>query len=78
MTLDHTRAKALIGELLKEISSEGGQALTESFSGLRAVDAKVREAKMVLREAGATALVEEMERDSHVILMGQDIAAFER
>ena len=64
MTLDHAKAKDLLGGLLKEISSDGGQALTESFSGLRAVDAKVREAKMVQRDAGATALVEEMERDS--------------
>lgn len=64
MTLDHANAKELIGGLLKEISSNGGQALTESFSSLRAVDAKVREAKMVLRDAGANALVEEMERDS--------------
>ena len=64
MTLDHANAKELIGGLLKEISSNGGQVLTESFSSLRAVDAKVREAKMVLRDAGANALVEEMERDS--------------
>lgn len=64
MTLDHSRAKVIIGDLLKEISSDSGQALTESFSGLRAVDAKVREAKMVLREAGATAIVSEMDRDS--------------
>ena len=28
------------------------------------MDAKTREAKMILRDAGATALVEEMERDS--------------
>ena len=64
MTLDHANAKELIGGLLKEISSNGGQVPTESFSSLRAVDAKVREAKMVLRDAGANALVEEMERDS--------------
>ncbi len=64
MNLEITRAKVLIGDLLTEISSDGGQALTESFSGLRAVDAKVREAKMILREAGTTALVEEMERDT--------------
>src|SRR5689334_8328250 len=64
MVLDQTKAKAFISGLLKEIASEGGQALTESFSGLRAVDAKVREAKMVLREAGANALVDKMEEDS--------------
>jgi len=64
MVLDHAKARALLGGLLTEVSSETGQALTERFSGLRAVDAKVREAKMVLRDAGANALVEEMERDS--------------
>src|SRR5882672_8164909 len=64
MPLDHIKAKELIRGLLKEISSDGGLALTESFSGLRAVDAKVREAKMVLRDAGASALVEVMENDS--------------
>jgi hypothetical protein len=64
MSLDHAKAKTLISGLLMEISSQDGRALTESFSGLRAVDAKVREAKMVLRDAGANALVEEMEHDS--------------
>src|SRR5437879_5039759 len=64
MVLDHIKAKGLISGLLKEISTDGGVALTENFSGLRAVDAKVREAKMVLRDAGASALVEEMESDS--------------
>lgn len=64
MALDHSKAKALISGLLKEISSDGGEALTEYFSGLRAVDAKIREAKMVLRDAGPNALVDEMEKDS--------------
>jgi hypothetical protein len=64
MAIDQTRAKAFVSGLLKEIASDGGQALTESFSGLRAVDAKVREAKMILREAGANTLVDKMEEDS--------------
>lgn len=64
MPLDHAKAKILISGLLKEISSDAGLALTEQFSGLRAVDAKVREGKMVLRDAGINALVEAMERDS--------------
>ena len=64
MALDQVRAKKLIEGLLKEISAQGGEALTGSFSGLRAVDAKVREAKMTLRDAGAVSLVAEMERDS--------------
>ena len=63
-TIDHATAKELIGGLLKEIASDDGQALTEKFSSLRAVDAKIREAKMVLRDANASKLVEEMERDS--------------
>jgi hypothetical protein len=64
MSLDHTQAKRLLADLLKEISSDGGLALTESFSSLRAVDAKVRDAKIVLRNAGATALIDEMDGDS--------------
>jgi hypothetical protein len=64
MALEHSKARSLLANLLREISSDDGKALTDNFSGLRAVDAKVREAKMVLRDAGATALVEEMERDS--------------
>lgn len=64
MALDHIKARALVGEVLKEISSNDGQALTENFGNLRAVDAKVREVKMVLRDAGANVLVEELDSDS--------------
>lgn len=64
MAIEQAKAKALISGLLKEIAADGGQALTESFSGLRAVDAKVREAKMVLRDAGANEPVNAMEQDS--------------
>lgn len=64
MPIEHGRAKSLIEQLLGEVSTSSGQALTDSFSGLRAVDAKTREAKMILRDAGANALVEEMEGDS--------------
>src|ERR1700729_526794 len=64
MAIDQAKAKEMIGDLLREVASESGQALTENYSGLRAVDAKVREAKMVLREAGANALVDQIEADS--------------
>src|SRR5262249_47795660 len=64
MHIDQTKAKSFIGGLLKEIASDSGQALTENFSGLRAVDAKEREAKLILREAGAATLVDKMDSDS--------------
>jgi len=64
MVLDQAKAKAFIDTLLKEIASDGGQALTDSFPSLRAVDAKVREAKMVLQDAGAHGLVDAIEKDS--------------
>jgi hypothetical protein len=64
MALDHSKAKTFIGGLLMEIATDNGQARTESFSSLRAVDAKVREAKMILRDAGTRALLDEIERDS--------------
>src|SRR2546428_12365572 len=64
MTADHTRSKTLIAGLLKEISADNGQALIDRFSSLRAVDAKVRVAKMVLRDAGVTALVDAMDVDT--------------
>jgi hypothetical protein len=64
MSLDRSQAKALISGLLKEVSSDSGVALTDSFSGLRAVDAKVREMKMILRNAEANTLLGDMESDS--------------
>jgi hypothetical protein len=64
MALDHAKAKELIEGIVREIASEGGQARTECFSGLRAVDAKIREAKLVLRDAGALTILEEMDGDT--------------
>ncbi|SRR6266704_2712133 len=64
MPLDRAGAKDLISELLKEIALRSGEARTDNFTNLRAVDAKVRDVKMVLRQVGATSLVEEMEKDS--------------
>jgi hypothetical protein len=65
MALDPSKAKTFISGLLMEIADDTGQARTDSFLGLRAVDAKVREAKMVLRDAGVQALLDEMDRDSN-------------
>jgi len=56
-------ANKLIRQVLGEIQEGSGAAATERFSGLRAVDAKVREVKLVLTEAGAQPLVAEMEKD---------------
>jgi len=64
MPIEHSKAKNLIAALLTEISSDDRQALTDSFSNLRSVDAKVREVKMLLRQAAADELLAEMERDS--------------
>ncbi len=64
MALDHSQARALLSGILGEISFTGGQARTDDFTGLRAVDAKIRETKMVLRDAGVKSILDEMERDS--------------
>jgi len=64
MPLDKARAKKLITELLNEIALPNGQARTDDFMNLRAVDAKVRDMKLMLREASAERLAEEMEKDS--------------
>lgn len=63
MPIDATRAKALITKIQSEIIAADGAAVVAAFSGLRAVDAKVREVKMVLTDVGAVALVEAMEKD---------------
>jgi hypothetical protein len=63
MPIDHSRAKELLAALLKEISFRSGEARTDDFASLRAVDAMVREVKMTLREAGAATLAEELVRD---------------
>jgi len=64
MPIDAARAKQILTEMLREISLRSGEARTNAFSTLRSVDAKVREVKMTLRDAGATALVEEIEQDT--------------
>src|SRR5436853_319357 len=63
MPTDTASALKLIRQVLQEIQEDSGAAATERFSGLRGVDAKVREIKLVLTDAGATALVAEMDKD---------------
>jgi hypothetical protein len=67
MPLDTPRAKQILNESLKEISLRSGEARTSAFPSLRSVDAKVREVKITLRDAGASELVDEMGRDSDFI-----------
>lgn len=63
MPVDIARARALIQTVRAEIIGPDGSAAVERFSGLRAVDAKVREVQMILREAGATSLTDAMTAD---------------
>lgn len=63
MPIDIARAKTLIQTVRGEIIGPDNSAAVERFSGLRAVDAKVREVQMVLREAGANSLAEAMNAD---------------
>lgn len=46
--MNPTQAQRLLKEALSEIALPNGNAATDRFSGLREVDAKVREVKMVL------------------------------
>jgi len=63
--MDVTKAKTLLQGIVAEVTYSNGQAATDKFSGLRDVDAKVREAKMVLRAIPGVpqTLAEEMDRD---------------
>jgi len=47
--MDTQQAKLFLKKLLSEIMLSNGLAATEKYSGLREVDAKVREAKIVLK-----------------------------
>lgn len=64
MPIPSDRAKGLLSALLKDVSDRSGFARTDRFPSLRAVDAKVREAKIVLKDANAEAILVEMEQDS--------------
>lgn len=64
MPIASDRAKELLTALLKELVDRTGVARTDRYSGLRAVDAKVREVKMILKDANANSILHEMEGDS--------------
>ena len=53
-----------LSELLREIAATDGSPRTDEFPSLRAVDAKVRETKMVLQQAGASTALQALERDT--------------
>ena len=63
MTIDASRAKALIVKVRGELTEADGSAALAKYASLRAVDAKVREVKMILQEVNASALLEAMEKD---------------
>jgi hypothetical protein len=53
-----------IAKLLTEIAASDGSALTDRFASLRAVDAKVREAKLLLGQLQARQLVDALNADA--------------
>lgn len=64
--MDVNIARKLLQKTLDEISFSNGNAKTEDFTGLRAVDAKVREVKMIFSEtssSGFSKLLESMDSD---------------
>jgi hypothetical protein len=63
VTTDPKRAVEVLKRLLREVRAPNGAAAVDQFPSLRAVDAKVREAKLLLTEAGADTLLAEMEKD---------------
>jgi len=64
MALDQAQARRMLTSILGDISNPDGTAKTESFLSLRAVDAKVREAKMILQDSGSSSLVEALNGDT--------------
>lgn len=63
MPIDPTRAKEMIATLQKEVRRRDGSARTDDFASLRDVDAKVRDLRLILGDAGAHALLQEMDND---------------
>jgi hypothetical protein len=61
------QAKSFFKKLLSEVTLPNGLAATDRFFGLREVDAKVREAKLVLQQIPglAQALLAEFEKDDN-------------
>jgi hypothetical protein len=63
MPTDTATAVKLTRQILGEVQDESGAAATDRFPNLRSVDAKVREMKLVLADAGAAVLLAEVEKD---------------
>ncbi len=63
--MDIEKACRMLMEILREVTDQRGFAVVERFNGLRDVDAKVREVKMILEALppGAQQLAKEMEND---------------
>ncbi len=64
--MDPGTAKNLLTKTLQEVLDNRGLARTDDFSGLRAVDAKVREVRMILAEvptSGFSSLLQNMDAD---------------
>jgi hypothetical protein len=64
--MEPRQARELLSNIKNEILFGNGAARTEDYSSLRAVDAKVREVKMILSEvpiSGFSNLIESMEND---------------
>jgi hypothetical protein len=63
MPIAPARAKELLATLHSEVRRPDGAANVDAFTSLRDVDAKVRELKLLLKDADATAVLDEMEKD---------------
>ena len=64
--MDQDTARKLLSQIHGEIADAGGAARTDDFTGLRQVDAKVREVKMILAEvptSGFERLLASMDED---------------
>lgn len=63
--MDFVTSKRMIQEILRDITLSNGTAAIDRFNGLRDVDAKVREVKMILSELPSSAgnILNKMEND---------------
>ena len=65
--MEPTQAVKLLNGILSEIESSPGLARTDDFYGLRAVDAKIKKAKMILSGVNGLpdTLVKDMDADAN-------------
>lgn len=61
--MDPNQSKKLLLDVLKDITDPAGDPALSRYESLRAVDAKVREAKIILQEGGAVQLLEQLQQD---------------